>query len=158
MTMNNNQSPNESLKITETSPSYLQGRAVMTGTSESPPVLKLVPPSEIRRSKRNFVDIDQLIEREESTPEGIAGITEARAELASELELIDGKTLKSFRLAKGLSQAKLAELMRTSQAHIARLESSADMQVSTMIRLAQALGIDAHAALEAVLSRATSEK
>jgi ribosome-binding protein aMBF1 (putative translation factor) len=145
-------SSSESSRTTETWPPSFSHSTITTGTVAPFVVSRHVPPSELRKVKRNFVDIDDLVAREESTPEGKAGIERARLELAKEMQRKSGTTLKGLRLSKGLSQARLAVLMDTSQPYIARLEAAgADPQVSTIIRFAAALGIDPHEALDAVI-------
>jgi DNA-binding XRE family transcriptional regulator len=75
-------------------------------------------------------------------------VKEGRRDLAS---WIDGKvTLRSLRLAAGLSQEQLAAAMETSQSQIARIESGRqDLSLKTMKRLALALGVDTHQILDA---------
>ncbi|HEV8470140.1 MAG TPA: helix-turn-helix transcriptional regulator [Candidatus Limnocylindria bacterium] len=62
-----------------------------------------------------------------------------RAQFTGSRELL--KKLASQRVRAGLSQAELAERMRTSQSAIARLEAgSRDVKISTVFRYAMALG------------------
>ncbi len=75
-------------------------------------------------------------------------IQQGRRSLAS---WIDKKaTLRTLRLAAGLSQEQLAAIMDTSQPQIARLESGRqDLSLSTMKRLSVALNVDIHEILDA---------
>jgi predicted transcriptional regulator len=75
-------------------------------------------------------------------------IQNGRREIAS---WMDSKTtLRSLRLAAGLSQEQLAAAMDTSQSQIARIESRRqDVSLSTMERLAEALKIDIHSVVDA---------
>ena len=59
-------------------------------------------------------------------------------------------SLRRLRLMAGLSQEQLAERMGTSQAQIARMESGRqDLQISTVRRLAEALGVNVYAVVDA---------
>ncbi|WP_407528601.1 helix-turn-helix domain-containing protein [Methylobacterium oryzisoli] len=54
----------------------------------------------------------------------------------------ESRTLAQFRREMGMTQAELADALETSQAYVAKLEGkpTADMQVSTIARIAAALG------------------
>jgi DNA-binding XRE family transcriptional regulator len=66
----------------------------------------------------------------------------ARKRLAARIAS-DPQTLRELRLARGLSQADLAKLMKTSQPHIARLESGREEPtLRTLRRLADSLRTD----------------
>lgn len=87
--------------------------------------------------------ISGLVARWEQDPERKDAIARARGWAADELHGDDGETLRSLRLRKGLSQQRLADLVGTSQPHIARIEGGADnLNIDTCRRLARALGID----------------
>lgn len=61
------------------------------------------------------------------------------------------RTLAALRLAKGMSQADLAEAIGTQQSNVSRLEAGTDdMKWSTMQRLAEALGVDFNALAAAI--------
>ncbi len=49
--------------------------------------------------------------------------------------------LAALRLKKGWSQQRLAQEIRTSQPHIARIEGGQDILMDTARRLAEALGV-----------------
>lgn len=57
----------------------------------------------------------------------------------------ESRTLAQFRREVGMTQAELAQALDTSQAYVAKLERnpSAAMQVSTIARIASALGGEA---------------
>ncbi|MCJ2141750.1 helix-turn-helix domain-containing protein [Methylobacterium sp. E-066] len=70
--------------------------------------------------------------------------TEDQAEIHAHADQLiqESRTLAQFRRDVGLTQAELAQALETSQAYVAKLERnpSADMQVSTIARIASALG------------------
>ena len=51
------------------------------------------------------------------------------------------KKLKAIRLAHGLTQEALAKRMRRTQEHVAQLEAGRDPRLSTVRRVAKALGV-----------------
>ena len=77
-------------------------------------------------------------------PEKSEAFTEAMiwtGEMLSELD--NGETIKTLRLKKGLSQSQLANLMQTSQPHIARIEKGRDsMTLETLCKLSEHLAVD----------------
>lgn len=90
------------------------------------------------------VDIDKFISEVSQDKESAALISEGRRWVADALLKDEPESLKRVRLSKGLSQAQLADMTGTSQAHIARLENGVtEPQVSTVLKLAKALGIKA---------------
>lgn len=55
----------------------------------------------------------------------------------------DGDTVRTLRLHKGWSQARLATELGTSQSHIARIERGTEnLTIETCRKLSRALGID----------------
>jgi DNA-binding XRE family transcriptional regulator len=86
--------------------------------------------------------IEQVIARSESTPFRAERLRQARKRLAQRLYGED-LTLKSLRMRAGLSQAKVAEMIGTSQSHIARVESGSDaLMIDTCRKLCHALNVD----------------
>jgi predicted transcriptional regulator len=68
-------------------------------------------------------------------------LEDARRRVADLIEPTD--TVRKLRLSAGLSQNTLAQLARTTQSYIARIEAGkVDPQTDTIERLAEALGID----------------
>lgn len=68
-------------------------------------------------------------------------VQEGRRWLARELSQKE-HSLRALRLERGLSQAQLADLMGTSQPHIARIENgTAQIMFDTAAKLASALGV-----------------
>lgn len=95
--------------------------------------------------------ISDLIAKRESNPRRAAALARARKKHASALADSPQFSLARLRLEKGLSQAKLAELMEVSQPYIAKIErGDDDIRASTIQRLAIALEVDAGVVLEAV--------
>jgi len=85
-------------------------------------------------------DIDELIAEFETTESGRTAISEGRQWVAE--TFYKEPSLAQLRLRKGLSQEQLAKLVKTTQPQIAKLESgnTADPRISTVTRLAEALG------------------
>ena len=96
--------------------------------------------------RRIGTNIRNRIAKLEKKPARAAALAKARQRLGSSLQAADSKnehTLAAMRLSAGLSQAKLADLMGTQQPNIARLEKNpAGLQAATVLKLAQALGVD----------------
>ena len=67
----------------------------------------------------------------------------ARARLAGSIKKSEGPTLRAKRLEMGWSQTKLAELLETSQSHVARIEKGDEnLQLSTLRKLCKCFKID----------------
>lgn len=98
-------------------------------------------------------DFDAFMAELESDPANAQALEDAGTWIADTFYAEEGETLRTARLRKGLSQAQLAATLETSQAQIAKIESGrADMRLSTMRKLMQALDLDAnqlHAMLDA---------
>lgn len=70
-------------------------------------------------------------------------IEDARRWAADSLASEAGETIRTLRLRRGLSQARLAEMIGTSQPHIARIERGTEnVTIDTCRRLAAALEVD----------------
>jgi ribosome-binding protein aMBF1 (putative translation factor) len=99
----------------------------------------------------NSVSLESLISEFESDPEMASELEQARRNLAYSLYSAEGGTLTQLRLAVGLSQARLAELIGTSQPHIARIEGGRNDPGTEMIaKLADALGVSEERAFKAI--------
>jgi DNA-binding XRE family transcriptional regulator len=104
-------------------------------------VLSLAPARPV--APKNFVTIDDLIKDREADPRRGAALASARKELANEHRDMEGSTVKTRRLELGYSQVKLAELVSTSQSHIARIERGTEnVNIATCRKLCAALQID----------------
>jgi DNA-binding XRE family transcriptional regulator len=103
------------------------------------------------------VDIDSFVAQEEQDDKSKALIAEGRKWVAKTLYRGEPHDLKTFRLSKGLSQGQLAALTGTSQPHIARLENgTTEPQVSTVVKLAEALAINAEVLFKVFVDRSSS--
>lgn len=70
-------------------------------------------------------------------------LAEARQWLANTFHGQDGDTVRALRLRRGWSQSQLAEAIKTSQSHVARIERGTEnVTIQTCRRLCAALGID----------------
>ena len=90
-----------------------------------------------RKAKPELDLLDEIdAERTARNPEfpKLAAAAEARRKL--------GRLLAKKRRAKKLSQQKVARDMETTQATVSRLESGADVMLSTLLRYARTLGVE----------------
>lgn len=132
------------------------GQVIVGGAaSQTATQRMLCPVIEIRLDDANWPDgyrsIDQVISDSEKDAAKRAALEDARR-WAADTFYPGEKSLRAIRLKKGLSQSRLAELIGTTQAHIARIESGAtDVQVGTLVRLAKALGTEDLTAIDAFL-------
>ena len=95
--------------------------------------------------------LEAVISKYEADHERATLIADARRVLAAEAYPDQHETLAVFRLRAGLSQAQLAEKAGTSQSHIARIERGQnDPSTDVVVRIAEALGVDASQAFEGV--------
>lgn len=123
--------------------------------SDTAPSFELRPPAPTPKARPGFRTIEDLVREREATPDGRAGMAEARADLAAHLRSRNlPLSLNQLRLARGLSQAQLADRMGTSQPHIARIESGReDVQVSTLFKVAEALETEPRKVFEAFAAK-----
>ena len=100
--------------------------------------------------------IHELIADWEQDGKRRAAMEEARRWAASALHGDKCDTVRTLRLSKGWSQARLAEEMGTSQSHVARIERGTEnVAIGTCRRLAMALAVDMNA-LDQALRRQES--
>ena len=114
------------------------GLANQTSTMPAPQlsIVKEIPsPDELR---------DTFAEMWEADESNKKHLVDARKWLSESLNKATvAPTLASLRLAKGWSQKKLAEVMASSQSHMARLEQGTeDVRLSTLRKLMVALDVD----------------
>ncbi|WP_293652901.1 helix-turn-helix domain-containing protein [Thiolapillus sp.] len=87
--------------------------------------------------------ISQLSAEWEGDAKGRAALEEGRQWVADTFYGEDGDTVRTLRLRKGWSQARLAEALATSQPHIARIERGREnLTIETCRKLTRALEID----------------
>lgn len=80
--------------------------------------------------------------KEQNDPQYKKRMQEARKWLSEALsEVQPEQTLSKIRLSKGLSQRDLADIIGTSQPHIARIESGNDVKIETARKIAKVFGI-----------------
>lgn len=96
--------------------------------------------------------IEDLVAEAEANESDRAELAKARGWIADTFYSEQPNSLRALRLKAGLSQAKLATLVQTTQSHIARIESGAiDPQLGTVRRLAEALKTDLMAVVTAAV-------
>lgn len=138
------------------------GQGVQTATNPTRcPVIQI----DLYRAKNEdlpdgYVTIEEFVRQNEQDPERAAAFEEARKWVANSFYKDEQESIRTLRLKKGLSQARLAALANTTQAHIARIETgSTDCQVGTLQRIAKALGVDELLTIQAFLTtRAITSK
>ncbi|WP_239237362.1 helix-turn-helix transcriptional regulator [Candidatus Nitrotoga sp. BS] len=97
------------------------------------------------------IDIDDLVAEFEQSNEVSEAITKGRQWVAKCFYSNQPASIALLRLQKGWSQVELAKRASTSQPHIARIElGNVDPQVSTVKKLARALGVPVEVILEAI--------
>lgn len=88
------------------------------------------------------VSFESLLQDFERDPDMAGRLANARRDLANQLHGDRTDTLAAIRLAKGMSQAQLANGAGTTQSYIARIErGQADPSTEMVTRIAGALGI-----------------
>ena len=123
--------------------------AVQTTTRPTPVVNVDLAQTEVL--PKGYVTVDQLVAEVELNPAQRVEIEKARKWIGSAFYK-DEKTLRAIRLRRGWSQAKLASAIGSTQAHIARIESGSDVQISTLLRIAAAVDMPRLAIVEAYLN------
>ncbi len=121
-----------------------------TGTAECKVIYAefAVPPKP--SAIADALDIDDLVAELEQDPENAKAIAKGRQWVAESF-YADRSSVAALRLRKGWSQAELARRAETSQPYIARLERGlVDPQVSTVKKLAQALGVPVAELVDAI--------
>jgi ribosome-binding protein aMBF1 (putative translation factor) len=102
--------------------------------------------------------LDKVVAQYETDPKRRTALHKARAQLAGSLSQSKQKTLRTYRLEKGLSQAALALEIGSTQAQIARIESGKqDVQIGTVVRFAEAIGLNPLDAIRAFLIQRDSQ-
>lgn len=97
------------------------------------------------------IDIDDLVAEFEQSAESADAIGKGRKWVANTFYADKVYSIAKLRLQKGWSQVELAKRADTSQPYIARLElGKVDPQLSTIKKIAKALGVSAVTVLEAI--------
>ncbi len=90
-----------------------------------------------------YSTIQDLISEWEQDPTGRAELETGRDWVADQFYGEDGETVRTLRLRKGWSQTQLADVLSTSQSHVARIERGTEnFTIETCRKLARALEID----------------
>ncbi len=88
-------------------------------------------------------DFDSLLSELESNPESAKELADGRRWVQQNFYSGEAGTLRSARLSKGFSQQKLADLLGTSQSHIANIESGKNnLLLTTAVKLCEMLDVD----------------
>ena len=91
----------------------------------------------------NFKHLSKVLADSEARPERKAALAEARKWLAEEFHSDSSDTVRSLRLQNGWSQVMLAEMLGTSQPHIARIEKGTEnLSIETCRKLCAVFKID----------------
>jgi ribosome-binding protein aMBF1 (putative translation factor) len=99
-------------------------------------------PSEVE-TPANHTAIGELVAQWDKDATRKAAMEEARRWAAQTIHGDEGETVRTLRLRKGWSQAKLAEALNTSQPHVARIERGTEnVSIDTCRRLSTALSVD----------------
>lgn len=105
------------------------------------------------------VSLESLISEFESDPEMDLAMQNARRDLVDSLYGREPETLTVLRLMVGLSQARLAEMIGTSQPHIARIEGGrTDPGTEMIAKLARALAVNEQRAFAAIRQQRTGRE
>ena len=92
---------------------------------------------------QRHVTIEALNARWEKDPARRKAMEEARGWIADSFHEEDGDTVRTMRLRRGWSQARLAQALGTSQSHVARIERGTEnLALATCRRLCVVLAID----------------
>lgn len=88
------------------------------------------------------MSIDDLAKKWEKDDKRKSELESARKWIANEV-IADEETIKSYRLKNGWSQVKLADMLNTSQSHVARIEKGTEnLTIQTCRKLCHVLNID----------------
>jgi ribosome-binding protein aMBF1 (putative translation factor) len=89
-----------------------------------------------------YATIEEVVGRAEKDERKKKALGRARQRLAERSYSGAARSIAWLRLKRGMSQSDLAAAMKTSQPHVARIESgSEDVRISTVEKLAAALGV-----------------
>jgi DNA-binding Xre family transcriptional regulator len=96
-----------------------------------------------RKTRPGYKRIGEVVAEIESSAEGREGLRLARQNVGKQHYTSSDSPIARLRLDRGWSQQRLADVVGTSQSHIARMESGRDVMVATLSRIARALDADA---------------
>lgn len=114
-------------------------------------IFREIGPLPAAKTISGAVDIDDLVAEFEASPEGAEAMAKGREWVAEHFYGDRPPSVAKLRLQRGWSQAELARRAETSQSYIGRLESgNVDPQVSTVRKLAKALGLPLATVVQAI--------
>ena len=118
--------------------------------ASAPWLIREVPMAQPSAVPLGAVDIDDLLAEFEVSPKAAKALAKGRQWVAKTF-YGDVTSLAALRLQHGWSQAELARQAGTSQSYIGRLETGGiDPQLSTVRKLALALGVSVTALVDAL--------
>jgi ribosome-binding protein aMBF1 (putative translation factor) len=92
---------------------------------------------------KGYKNISDIVAKSEQNPLRKAALEKARARLARQHYGDEGQTVRTARLQLGLSQSALADMINSSQPHIARIEKGTEnIALETMRKLCKALQVN----------------
>lgn len=114
-------------------------------------IFREIGPAPAAKTISGAVDIDDLVAEFEASPEGAEAMAKGREWVGENFYGDQPPSVAQLRLQRGWSQAELARRAETSQSYIGRLESgNVDPQVSTVRKLAKALGLPLATVVQAI--------
>ena len=138
------------LTANSASPSTSLYQEPTTGTAEGKVIYAEFPGPTMPSVLPGAIDIDDLVAELEQSTDNAQAIAQGRQWVA-ETFYADRQSVAQLRLSRGWSQAELARRADTSQPYIARLElGKVDPQVSTVKKLAKALGVPTATVVDAI--------
>lgn len=127
----------------------LTDELLLTGTPHSQPsnsggnIYKFEVRAPIPYKIPNTISIDSLVSEFETDPDMALHLALSRKQIADDVYKAKEGTLTFLRLKAGLSQAKLAEKIGTSQPYIAKIEAGKNDPSTDMIgKIANALNVE----------------
>ena len=98
----------------------------------------------------DFIEIDEFVSEQEKDPQFENALKQSRRLIADKI-YPEPETISKLRLERGLSQKQLADLIGSSQPHIARIESGReDIRLSTVKKLSEALDLSVSEVIDAL--------
>lgn len=142
--------------MTTTTFDFFRGGSSLTAETKSVDIPSVQAEVRKKSRERTTGTASLIAKLKESDPRFSAAIEVSRAKIASSISR-DG-TLKHLRLSKGLSQSDLANILKTKQPQVARIESGMQSPRMDFIkRLAEALNEDPVEIFKILLANDKSE-
>lgn len=120
-----------------------EGYSVVTSGSACPVLMFEEFALAETQAPEKYTSISDLVARWEKDPKRKAELKKARHWVADTFHGDDGDTVRTMRLHKEWSQARLAQEIGTSQSHVARIERGTEnLAIETCRKLCHTLDID----------------